>query len=690
MQPRLLRLSARSGRAVLACAVVSSIAWASPFTIDASHRVPTGGRDSDKHALIVAIADYPRASGYDVINSQNDVPIVAAALEAHGFPASNTVVVLDEEATRAGIVSAIESLTARVSPGDVVVVHYSGHGHRMTDDDQDEADGLDELLVPYDAPGLGVAADDYRGERHLRDDDFGRLLTELRRALGSEGNLLVTLDACFSGSGTRATHELPVRGVAQPLRGRVSTGAGGGGDAASGVIDRRESRAVEGLAPYAVISASRHDEVARETRMDDGRIVGPLSYALSSALSRARSGSSYRMLFEAIRVHMAGTVPSQSPQIEGYPDTELFNGEVVAQAPYFSVTDVLSDTLIALRGGTLVGLHPGTRIELHAPGTTQIGESTPWASGTVVLASAVHSEVRLEGIDQGRTLATSLAFPTEYAFPDQTVRVAFDSDLPMERGRALRDILGAVEAVAVVEEAPDLVVGVNGSSMELRDASSDRLLTRVSDASLVDAVKGFAQNTYLRRLAGRPPPSGELEVRLELIPSSHRWDRNGACRAEDSSMSTPIKDVEGGIVLGLEDEYVIRVHNNSEVPAHVTLLDLVPDGSINILFPLPEYSAPGEEIGPGESYLIPLCYYATPPVGNEVLLLLATTDFVDLTPVISTRGASRASGREHPLQSLLHGGFDGTPTRSGYGRTDDTGFAVSSVSLRIVDSGRRE
>ena len=56
--------------------------------------------------------------------------------------------------------------------GEVIVVHFSGHGQQIADDNHDEADRLDETVVPYDAPSRWTTG--YTGERHIRDDELGK------------------------------------------------------------------------------------------------------------------------------------------------------------------------------------------------------------------------------------------------------------------------------------------------------------------------------------------------------------------------------------------------------------------------------------------------------------------------------------------------------------------------------------
>ncbi|MEL6614008.1 MAG: caspase family protein, partial [Bacteroidota bacterium] len=165
-----------------------------------------------KRALVVAVADYPDASGYSDLNADNDVPLIVQALGSQGFAEDDIVVLQDAAATRTGILNALDALTAASVPGDVVVLHYSGHGVRISDDDGDELDGYDEALAPYDAV---TAPLDRATATHLRDDDLGAVLGRLRRNVGPTGSVTVWLDACYSGTATRS--DAPQRGHPTPI-----------------------------------------------------------------------------------------------------------------------------------------------------------------------------------------------------------------------------------------------------------------------------------------------------------------------------------------------------------------------------------------------------------------------------------------------------------------------------------------
>ncbi|MBT8377123.1 MAG: caspase family protein, partial [Bacteroidia bacterium] len=156
---------------------------------------------AEKHALIIAIGNYPARTGWPTISSLNDVPLIKNALEAQDFKSENILVITDNAATRKGIFNAFKQLMKKVKSGDIVVIHYSGHGQQIFDDNGDEVDGKDETIVPYDA--LVRYTSNYKGENHIRDDELGEVISDFRNKLGARGQLLLLLDSCHSGTASR-------------------------------------------------------------------------------------------------------------------------------------------------------------------------------------------------------------------------------------------------------------------------------------------------------------------------------------------------------------------------------------------------------------------------------------------------------------------------------------------------------
>ena len=101
-----------------------------------------------KRALVIGLGEQQNKA-WNKINGDKDVPFVQAMLKNAGFKSVTTLV--NRQATKVGIVGAFKRMAASCKQGDVVYIHYSGHGQQMTDVHNDEKDGLDECWIPYDA-----------------------------------------------------------------------------------------------------------------------------------------------------------------------------------------------------------------------------------------------------------------------------------------------------------------------------------------------------------------------------------------------------------------------------------------------------------------------------------------------------------------------------------------------------------
>lgn len=162
-----------------------------------------------RRALVIGLGEQQDKS-WAKINGDKDVPYVKEILAAADYMDVRTLI--NRQATKAAIVKAFKSLANSCRVGDVVYIHFSGHGQQMTDVDGDEGDGLDESWIPYDAY-LRYGAND-RGEKHLTDDEINVLLTGIRNKIGTSGKLLVVVDACHSGDSSRGDDlDETVRGV---------------------------------------------------------------------------------------------------------------------------------------------------------------------------------------------------------------------------------------------------------------------------------------------------------------------------------------------------------------------------------------------------------------------------------------------------------------------------------------------
>ena len=241
-----------------------------------------------KRALVIGLGEQ-QDKAWNKINGDKDVPFVQAMLKNAGFKSVTTLV--NRQATKVGIVEAFKRLTASCKQGDVVYIHYSGHGQQMADVHNDEKDGLDECWIPYDACRKANAT--YHGEKHLTDDELNVYLNAIRNKIGVKGKLLGVIDACHSGDGTRGEDGEIVRGVEDTLvvdslnaRGlyeafeMVKSLFMGDNDQVKFINDKAKPLAER----WITISACRSDQVNVEMKSPT---VGKLTYALWKELKNS-------------------------------------------------------------------------------------------------------------------------------------------------------------------------------------------------------------------------------------------------------------------------------------------------------------------------------------------------------------------------------------------------------------------
>jgi len=144
-----------------------------------------------KRAVLIGI-NYVGQQG-ELSGCHNDVLNITDYIKnVHGFRDSNMTVLMDDgthqDPTKANIMAAYTAIAADSQPGDVVFLHYSGHGGKLRDDDRgEEDDGYDETLVPLD----------YEQAGQIRDDD---LLRDLVLRFNKGVFVTSIMDCCHSGT----------------------------------------------------------------------------------------------------------------------------------------------------------------------------------------------------------------------------------------------------------------------------------------------------------------------------------------------------------------------------------------------------------------------------------------------------------------------------------------------------------
>jgi len=634
----------------------------------------TGGANEPKQArklaLLIGISNYQRRGAPDEwgrLNTELDLKLLQQVLvDKFKFAPSDIAVLRDRKATRDAILSEMRNLVARAGKGDVVFLHFSGHGDTIPDDNGDEVDGKDESLVPFDY----VSKKDH--SKNIRDDEVGEILDELKKK--GLANVTVSLDSCYSGTATRGDY----------------TGRGGSGDFAkpddespSGLMDKN----VSFPSSYVFLAASSPRQTAKEADYDGTQRIGVYTLGLVKALNEATPRTTYRDLFERINDVVTSRRGDQNPQIEGSPDGLVFDGTAVRQERYVQVRPAApggkSDKAV-LQTGRLLGATAKSRYALYGPGTKSPDDkdAVKLAEGEIVEVGATSSVIRLDRPLEGERLKTARAFETQHYYEDIALKV-YLQDLRRVKGgeAALTEFIGvgarggpssgdqsfnlavfkelkADESLrgepydvrvypAGEREVRDRIVpaGFTGVVLERKDGSILAMVAEGEDLSrkLKEALERENRFRVIKGLRDNEDP--RLKVGLRLVPTDVEFNAAGQIVKATPKGEAP-RDPGGRPEFKVGDHFMLEVENRGDLDVYVTILDLRPDGKIGPGFPQDVSGTPDNLIRRERRVLIPLPYVfrVTEPLGEESFRVIATLEPTDFTPLIDEELIKRARG----------------------------------------------
>ncbi len=643
-----------------------------------------------KRALIVAIGNYPASSGWPEINSVNDVPLLQNALFKQGFSSQHINIIIDSLATRVGIENALNKMIDSSQKGDIVVIYFSSHGEQIEDDNQDEVDGLDESIVPY---GALYSTDKKQFKKmsagYFRDDVFGEKITLLRNKLGKSGNILVGIDACHSGTGTRGVDKAKVRGNKDPMVGEdFDPKKFQANDSVAVFKDNSKIRLSNDAATYVVISAAQAKELNKECYDDEFNPVGSLSYSLSKVLSSLDGKITYRSLFAMVEDEMHTKVPQQKPVIEGDGiDFELFGGKYIRQEPYFTINAAKSNSKnIVLNAGTVSGITTGSVINFYPGGTNEPVNLKPLQKGIVTTAGNFTSAVTLAEEDSMLLKKTTWAFVAEISYGKNKVIINIDS-LEDEAAKKLKEAFSNFQLVAF-KPTCDLYFGksVNANSWVLKYANSGTVFSDNLDPAditgLKNVIKRFDRFRYLKNL--KFSEQG-LSAKIELV-------------FLDSKNEVDLKKIQsrtkfGRLELKEDDIVYLKITNTGTKKFYINIVDIQPDGFINPVIPNKKLTEPVtwqdcELMSKTEKVFSNNPIRIAAPYGEETFKVFLSSDALDLEDILTGNGdnTSRTRGVLNNLAKVFEEStVNEMGTRSGTGKinTSQNG-TIFSLNFSIL------
>lgn len=226
----------------------------------------------NKRALLIGISQYGNNTGWKNIHGANDVDLMKSVL--NGFSIRE---LKNANATYDNIIKELNYLTKKTKEGDIVYIHFSGHGQPFEDINGDEHDGWDESFVPFDAH-LYYEENVYSGNKHLTDDILNTYLIKIRKKIGEHGILYVTIDACHAGNSYRDSEEDIYRG----------TGKGFSKNNKIYKVPKTQKRYfniddIRGYSPIVMLEACQSHQRNTEIYIKN-TYYGPLTYAIFKTL----------------------------------------------------------------------------------------------------------------------------------------------------------------------------------------------------------------------------------------------------------------------------------------------------------------------------------------------------------------------------------------------------------------------
>jgi hypothetical protein len=268
-----------------------------------------------KKALLIGVNRY-RIPGADLRGCVNDVNNLSKVLvDFYGFKKGDIAILTDEKANQAAMQKGIKALVAGGRKGDVLLLHYSGHGANVPDNNGDEADRRDEILCPHDL--------DWK--KPLLDDWLRTTFDKLRAGV----SLTVIMDCCHSGSNTRALFPPDAKRVPRYLpnpwdimaeeSGRKLRGKVSGTLRRSTAATRKRSDIVTVDIPEVLVTGCRDTQTSADAFLG-GTYNGALTYALTTVLREAKGSIGYRELHARALAWLKREDFDQVPQLEGRKD----------------------------------------------------------------------------------------------------------------------------------------------------------------------------------------------------------------------------------------------------------------------------------------------------------------------------------------------------------------------------------
>ncbi len=423
----------------------------------------------------------------------------------------------NENATYANLVKGFREHLCRAGADDVAFFHFSGHGSEEPTAEEFlklEPNGKDQTLVCFDSRPDGL---------HLADKELAALLHEVETQFpdGSEKasgpHLVVSLDCCHSGSGTRDLGDDPL------FRTRNVPARGGDARPLASYLDGYYARQGEALhvplSKHVLFSACESVQKA-----GDKPFGGIFTSSLMRALGSANGAINYADLFVRTRASAKRIGKNQTPQFETIgsfnPYTRFLSGEPLGDPDTYEVYHDAGSDAWYVKCGAIHGLPTQAEKPLEvevrgpAPDKQVVAQATITRVGAQRSPLALPADAALEPKKTYQGVLHHLPAPPKYVWIHGDVAGV---DLLKEHWDRSKNVLYVETRDG--DEQPEVEVEAQDGAFIIRDVESRR---KIHQEHLEE---GPDQGAYTAKLA---------QLILQSLGRIARWERTVALENPDS------------------------------------------------------------------------------------------------------------------------------------------------------------
>ncbi len=629
-----------------------------------------------KYALLIGVSKYSRGIDEDEewwnLNSKNDIEAIKQTLiRKFNFKQAEIKTLLTkQETTKKSILNGFRDLIAKVKAGDIVYLHYSGHGSQVLDDNGDELDGLDETLVPSDYQSR------QDGSRNIRDDEIGKFLEELKAK--NPSNVTFVVDSCFSGTITREGRQF-VRG--ESYKGKTpKVNPKAAADDSSGLLSTKSLGN-----NFVIISATRSDQTAKETDNDSTGKMGALTYSLIKAFNEATPKTTYQDVFERVQTIVSQRVDGQNPQIEGETGTILLQGNAIPSEPYILVTCDPKKNLI-LQAGSLQGMTKGSKFAIYPNGTKSQNSGKKITDAEIIQLNATTSILKS---NKPVSQLTTRAFETERNYSENLLKIALGEKV---NSNEILSELQKISLVAITKKDDwDVRINQNEANKIFLERADGAILSELENVNSIQKIRMVLEREIrYRTIQTLENNSPDLKVDLRIVPVNVEQNERGLVNKiiGDKQISRNRNDI---LEIKEGDFVALEIRNTGNRDAWITILDLTSDGKINPMFPHPRVSVSDNKIiadGKWKRLPLPFVFRITPPFGREIYKVIATLEPTDFSPLLDEKIVRNddervRSATQTPLGKILRAAT--LATRSQIGNSAPPNWATAEVIFEVKE-----